>query len=1416
MAYRAYLNNKLFFDGNIDDGKLTLTSAQLNLSTGSAGTFLFTLPQGNLAYGNIHKLVDYIDVYKDDNLIFSGRVYGVKKQFDTQLKVTCEGLLSLLNDSVFRPVTHEGTLKELVRKILDSHNEQVEAGKRIQAGKLLISEVACYRDYQNYETSINRLKDLVTSYGGFLAIRKESSGLYLDWYDDYIDGTSQMVDFGENLLDLTQEETGDGFITGLVPLGAANEDNERLTIKSVNDGKDYLLADSATLESYSGARIFGIQIWDDVHEPSILKTKGEAWLKACMTTRRTIYATAVDLADAGYDVDSFRVGQKIKVRSIPHGIEGEWFNCAEQALDLFHPENNRLTLGTTQAGYIRSQRASEGTIKAALEQIATNYASKSAMAIAIENGTKIITGNEGGYVILYDSDGDGKPDEVLVMDTPDINTAVKVWRWNKSGLGYSSSGYDGPYGTAITMDGQIVADFITTGTLNADLIKAGVIRGQRGNTYWDLVSGEFHMEGEFDVDKSKNFTSTPTIPYYVGDLWVTGRSQTTAVAGYAIASDAIVGEDSEGEGGTIFVCTYTRTEGSFNADDWTLITNYIDDADLQILQQRMSSAELNISANKAAIELKADTSVTTELASRVTQAEIKVDGFGSRIDLLASDVETVADQVNDKSKTFYQEPVPPYEIGDTWITGIHDPYNAIAGDAIAGAAITNWGKDILVCVTKRTEGEFHADDWILATDYIDEAQLAGVRKQISNAEIRIDAANAAIDLKADQTTVTAIATRVSSAEVKIDAANSQINLKANASTVTALTNRVTTAEQNISALDGAISSKVSTSTFNNLEKRVKTAESEITQKVDGTEYTSTNIVNKINSGSNTINEARIGLTASNIVSKINGSSQKINSTNVDISAATVVDMINNGSSTINSAKVNITAAVIADKINNGSSAISEAKITLTAQNIANKINQSTVKISADRVDLEGQVTISALNADAKSALAKSATVRTQYYLSSSSESATGGSWSNTVPEWTSGKYVWSRTQTVTTKADGTTSISYTPSTAGAYDKNLTQALMDAAAAKNTSAVASSTALQARNYAQYHYGTCSTAAGTAAKAVTLTGFTLYTGATVTVYFANANSVANPTLNVNSSGAKPIYVKNTNITAAYYWQAKDTITFTYNGTAWVMAESSASSVIASWCYNNNKTYIDGGNIYAGTVTTAKLSAKAVTAAKIDTDDLFAQNLTAKNFNITGGSINVSTSSSTTSVIQLNYNLTGTVGVKTTVSPYELSKEGYASGTLAAKAGITSAGVYAQNYLTNSGYSSTPQKKAQVTPTKIILSDTSGTIAEISDSIYLRSAMFKIVEKSFTANLSGSAASVYWKEGTVDVAADTGYELIGLGGYYAKTASGKAYCINVYRACVLNGKLYYGFANTGASDQSVTFYYYLLEAKTKTLAA
>lgn len=139
----------------------------------------------------------------------------------------------------------------------------------------------------------------------------------------------------------------------------------------------------------------------------------------------------------------------------------------------------RSSIADTIASQARALEAPyrSSAVTAAIENAVGDV--ESVVQQAVSAATQLITGNLGGYVVLLDKNDDGKPDELLILaDSDNYLTANKVWRWNSNGLGYSSTGYNGTYGTAMTADGEIVADFITTGVLNADLIKAGHLDAQ--------------------------------------------------------------------------------------------------------------------------------------------------------------------------------------------------------------------------------------------------------------------------------------------------------------------------------------------------------------------------------------------------------------------------------------------------------------------------------------------------------------------------------------------------------------------------------------------------------------------------------------------------------------------------------------------------------------------------------------------------------------------------------------------------------------------------------------------------------------------------------------------------------------------------------------------------------------------------
>lgn len=172
------------------------------------------------------------------------------------------------------------------------------------------------------------------------------------------------------------------------------------------------------------------------------------------------------------------------------------------------------------------------------EEISDKVAGKttSFMQTAIDKATELIKGGKGGHLVIG-TDADGKPNEIFLMDTDNVETAQYVLRINMNGIGFSSTGIDGRYTSAWTLDGAFVADFITAGTLNADLIKAGVLQSANGDNYWNLETGELHLAtgtavgnstiaSASDLEAVSNKKSTtyfqsglPDNPT-IGDLWV--------------------------------------------------------------------------------------------------------------------------------------------------------------------------------------------------------------------------------------------------------------------------------------------------------------------------------------------------------------------------------------------------------------------------------------------------------------------------------------------------------------------------------------------------------------------------------------------------------------------------------------------------------------------------------------------------------------------------------------------------------------------------------------------------------------------------------------------------------------------------------------------------------------------------------
>ena len=233
-----------------------------------------------------------------------------------------------------------------------------------------------------------------------------------------------------------------------------------------------------------------------------------------------------------------------------------------------------ISLGSAKANLLNNVSAAESAAEDAAAKVDRFPV---LMNSAIKNATGLITGQTGGYVVIHTDSDSGQPYELLILDAPSIEEAVNVWRWNVGGLGFSSNGYNGPYETAITADGQIVADFITSGSLVANIIKAGVIQSQDGSSYWDLETGEIVLRAYATTETVEKVSDRITtieeqkmyrlvISSSNGNIFKNGNIQTTLYATVFSWDENITDTLDENQFIWTRVSDDTEADATWNAD----------------------------------------------------------------------------------------------------------------------------------------------------------------------------------------------------------------------------------------------------------------------------------------------------------------------------------------------------------------------------------------------------------------------------------------------------------------------------------------------------------------------------------------------------------------------------------------------------------------------------------------------------------------------------------------------------------------------------------------------------------------------------------------------------------------------------------------------------------------------------------
>lgn len=380
---QLYVDDILVYDSRVKETALLGLKAQLGLNKGGAATFI--LPPTHPAYNDFNDDADsgfnsyrsVVAIYRDGVLRFRGRMLYPTDDATLTRTITCEGERCFLRDGIHRPHSYNDTPANIFANVIGLYNAQVEAFKQFVVGTIDgISTDAIVLENEEAETFAATVDKLVELCGGQIVFTTNANGRRaINWYADVSYRNQQTIEFGKNLMDFSRTTANSDLATVIIPYGAKNETTgERLTIESVNGGIDFIKDDDAVaLRGVIAKAVY----WDEIVMPEALLAKAQQYLNDSKNIITSLELTAIDLSLLDKNIDTFMVGDRITVRSKPHGVYDESYQLTEQDLDFLHPQNDRIVLGkniaTLTGSDVASARKNDATIQRLNRAIRSDY-----------------------------------------------------------------------------------------------------------------------------------------------------------------------------------------------------------------------------------------------------------------------------------------------------------------------------------------------------------------------------------------------------------------------------------------------------------------------------------------------------------------------------------------------------------------------------------------------------------------------------------------------------------------------------------------------------------------------------------------------------------------------------------------------------------------------------------------------------------------------------------------------------------------------------------------------------------------------------------------------------------------------------------------------------------------------------------
>ena len=335
--------------------QLKISGGKLTLEIGKSGLFEFTIYPDHPYYENVKPVVSIIEVSRNEAVIFRGRALNIKFGFYNEKQVSCEGELAFLIDSLIAPHGWNGSFAGYLDYLIVEHNWQVEEAKQFEVGNVTVADFYPYEVMENinFNTTYDTINQRLVEYsGGYLQVRHQYGTMYLDLldYDMNISNVSeQTIKLGRNLIDIERDVEGAEVFSGIVPLGAKiGVTEKRVDISSVNGGS-YSITNADAVAIYG--KIYRTVIFENITNASTLLSQARNYLAENFAAVNTIEITAADLSGMNPDLNSFQIGQWVKVESEQHFNSGqETFLIRKMTIDISNPAATKIEIGRSKQG----------------------------------------------------------------------------------------------------------------------------------------------------------------------------------------------------------------------------------------------------------------------------------------------------------------------------------------------------------------------------------------------------------------------------------------------------------------------------------------------------------------------------------------------------------------------------------------------------------------------------------------------------------------------------------------------------------------------------------------------------------------------------------------------------------------------------------------------------------------------------------------------------------------------------------------------------------------------------------------------------------------------------------------------------------------------------------------------------------